>query len=290
MKKKEAIYDWVIYKITSPSGRIYIGKTAHLNKRIESYKCNNCKNQKLLFASIKKYGFDNHVIEIIEAFLGTNSESNIKEIFWIDKYKSNFSKWGEIGNGLNLTDGGEGVKGVKVSEATKEKLRNSHQNNPNRKHKGVKWTKNHRDKVAYSKSLTTTTAWNKGKSYSHLSADERKQRFGKHHLGNTYNKGRKQSPERIKKHADILRGRPHPTLYKPVLQYDLNGFFINEYPSVQEAAKKSGMSRWAVSDILNGKIKKPRKYIFKFKTEIPFYKYKITRRIFKIENIKNIAA
>ena len=41
MKKK-----WVIYKITSPSNRIYIGITSNLKKRLSYYKNNNSTGQK----------------------------------------------------------------------------------------------------------------------------------------------------------------------------------------------------------------------------------------------------
>jgi predicted GIY-YIG superfamily endonuclease len=34
-----------IYKITSPSGRIYIGKTTNLKERLKHYKYLKCKTQ-----------------------------------------------------------------------------------------------------------------------------------------------------------------------------------------------------------------------------------------------------
>jgi len=56
----------VVYKITSPTGRIYIGSTVLLKKRITNYRNNNCKDQPKLYASFIKYGFINHSFEIIE--------------------------------------------------------------------------------------------------------------------------------------------------------------------------------------------------------------------------------
>lgn len=55
-----------IYKITSPTNRIYIGQTISLKKRLSAYKRNDCKGQKRLFNSFNVYGFDNHKFEIIE--------------------------------------------------------------------------------------------------------------------------------------------------------------------------------------------------------------------------------
>lgn len=54
-----------IYKITSPSGRIYIGQSEDINRRFHQYKKLNCKKQWLLYKSFVKYGVDNHIFEII---------------------------------------------------------------------------------------------------------------------------------------------------------------------------------------------------------------------------------
>lgn len=54
-----------IYKITNPNGKIYIGQSIDLNKRLNDYKYLDCKNQIRLYNSLKKYGFQNHKFEII---------------------------------------------------------------------------------------------------------------------------------------------------------------------------------------------------------------------------------
>ena len=54
-----------IYKITSPNGRIYVGQSKNIEKRIKCYKSLNCKGQKLLYRSLLKYGVDKHKFEII---------------------------------------------------------------------------------------------------------------------------------------------------------------------------------------------------------------------------------
>jgi len=55
-----------IYKITSPSGKIYIGSSINIDKRIKYYSSGNCKGQIRLFNSIVKYGWNNHILEILE--------------------------------------------------------------------------------------------------------------------------------------------------------------------------------------------------------------------------------
>ena len=54
-----------IYKITNPKSKIYIGQTIDFERRVYQYKMLNCKEQPKLYNSLKKYGFDNHKIELI---------------------------------------------------------------------------------------------------------------------------------------------------------------------------------------------------------------------------------
>lgn len=55
-----------IYKITSPSNRVYIGQSKDIPDRIKRYKMLRCEKQIRLYASLNKYGFDNHVFEVLE--------------------------------------------------------------------------------------------------------------------------------------------------------------------------------------------------------------------------------
>jgi len=55
-----------IYKITSPSGKIYIGQSTNIEKRVSRYKKLSCEKQVKLYSSLKKYGWDSHKFEIIE--------------------------------------------------------------------------------------------------------------------------------------------------------------------------------------------------------------------------------
>lgn len=55
-----------IYKITSPSNRIYIGQSIDIEKRFYLYSIHSCSKQKRLYNSLLKHGFSNHKIEILE--------------------------------------------------------------------------------------------------------------------------------------------------------------------------------------------------------------------------------
>jgi len=73
-----------IYKITSPSNKIYIGQSININKRFNDYKKVNCKTQIKLYRSFKKYNIENHIFEIIEECL--ESELNTRERYYQDYY------------------------------------------------------------------------------------------------------------------------------------------------------------------------------------------------------------
>jgi predicted GIY-YIG superfamily endonuclease len=87
-----------IYKITSPSNKVYIGSSVNITRRINNYKHKGGKQQTKLYNSLNKYGFENHIIEILEEC--SKNELIIKEKYWVMFYDS-------IKEGLNLQIPGE---------------------------------------------------------------------------------------------------------------------------------------------------------------------------------------
>lgn len=102
-----------IYKIISPSGKIYIGQSVNCYNRVSVYRYGKCRKQYKLYNSILKHGWDNHKFEIIHQC--TREELNDLEVYYIQLYQSFNTK-----HGMNLTSGG-GV--FKMSDETKQKLR-----------------------------------------------------------------------------------------------------------------------------------------------------------------------
>lgn len=119
-----------IYKIISPSGRIYIGQSWDIEGRKRAHR--NSTHNLLLNKSIKKYGFNNHEFNIIHELPKDVEQSilNTYEIFYIAQYKECGFKM------LNLNDGGRGgrqpahiiekaiakLRGRKMSEEQKKKI------------------------------------------------------------------------------------------------------------------------------------------------------------------------
>lgn len=127
-----------IYKITSPSGRIYIGQSIDIERRFSFYQILNCKQQPILYASLKKYGVDNHKFEVIEECLENLLDT--KERFWQNHYDV-------LNGGLNcvLTNTNEETK--RLSKETREKIAKSNT--------GKKFSEDHRKNLSETKKKTT---------------------------------------------------------------------------------------------------------------------------------------
>lgn len=92
-----------IYKITSPTGKIYIGQSINIKRRLARYKSLQCHAQTKLYHSLKKYGFKSHKVEILRECEKT--KLNELEIYYIDLFKTCTSFLG-----LNLRGGGANGK------------------------------------------------------------------------------------------------------------------------------------------------------------------------------------
>lgn len=102
-----------IYKITSPSGRIYIGQSWDIDQRFDYYKRPRCKKQRKLYNSLRKYSSESHIFEIIHELPIDSTQFTIDqyEALYIDLYRSC-----RVGM-LNIRDGGRGGKHSKETKA-----------------------------------------------------------------------------------------------------------------------------------------------------------------------------
>lgn len=77
-----------IYKILSPSGRVYIGQSWNIKNRFQSYGSQHIRRQPKLFASLKKYGKAAHLFEIIHELPKDISQRELDryESFYIDQH------------------------------------------------------------------------------------------------------------------------------------------------------------------------------------------------------------
>lgn len=105
-----------IYKITSPSGRVYVGQSIDIDYRFNSYRLLRCKSQTKLYRSFIKYGFENHILEVVCEC--DEEDLNEKERYYQELYNCIDPKLG-----LNCVLTKTNDKKGRVSEETKQKLR-----------------------------------------------------------------------------------------------------------------------------------------------------------------------
>lgn len=114
----------VIYKVTSPSNKIYIGKTVAPNfsnrKACHEWDAHNPNNKNYhskFSRAIRKYGIDLQW-ELLEEGLEEPALSarETELIAYYNSYKK----------GYNSTLGGEGVPGRQISDETRKKMSDSH--------------------------------------------------------------------------------------------------------------------------------------------------------------------
>lgn len=105
-----------IYKITSPSNKIYIGQSENIEKRFRYYKSLRCKNQIVLYRSFIKYGVENHFFEVIE-------ECEYQNLNERERYYQEF--YNVISVGLNCLLTSTKDKKKVYSKETREKISKS---------------------------------------------------------------------------------------------------------------------------------------------------------------------
>lgn len=104
-----------IYKITSPTGKVYIGQSIRIEQRFQYYKSLQCKEQIKLLRSLQKYSPQNHTFEVIEEC--EESKLNSRERYWQEYYDVLSTK-----KGLNLRYTKIGDRSGIMSEETKDRM------------------------------------------------------------------------------------------------------------------------------------------------------------------------
>lgn len=114
----------VVYKYTSPSGKVYIGQTYRENGRRKDFRLKNrpYSNGHKINNARKKYGPENFTYEVLFEIITDDAEELRKaldqwEMFYIEKYKSYDGKYG-----YNMNKGGAGNAGGYYSPEARAKM------------------------------------------------------------------------------------------------------------------------------------------------------------------------
>jgi len=228
-----------IYKITSPTGRVYIGQAIDIHVRWEkNYKKLQCKKQPRLYNSLLKYSFSQHIFEVVEEC--KVEELNERERYWQDFY----DVLSEKGLNCKLTKAedrsgkwservkekiGKARKGKMHTEDTKQQMREVR--------KGILKTEKHKQAISAS-------AKGKSKSVEHL------QKIG------DANRGRKVTEEFRYKMSSIS------SKYRNIGQYDFEGNLLHIYTTTSEASKQ-GFRRQGIVECLKGIQRSHKGFIWK---------------------------
>lgn len=206
-----------IYKITSPTGRIYIGQSIDCERRKTNYKWGASKNQPRIHYSILKHGWDNHKFEIIHQC--EEEELNDLESYYIELYQSFNMEYG-----LNLQSGGNTYK---WSDESREKASESHKGKLHTEEEKKKMSESNKGRIfseEHRKNISEAAKKRTGQKHS----DETKKKIsksgkGKHHHKhseeakkkmsitrkgkNTWSRGRKLSEETKTKISESNKGK-----------------------------------------------------------------------------------
>ena len=156
-----------IYKITSPSGKVYIGQSRHVLLRWRDHKRDK-KAKSKLFYSLRKHGADAHVFKIIHQL-----PSDIDQII-LDNYEQLYMDLHSSCN-VNLLNLRQAGSRGKLSEEAKAKL-----------------SKSLKGKTPWNKGIKTNhTPWNKGTVGVVKFSDETKRKISEANKGHKNNLGRK---------------------------------------------------------------------------------------------------
>jgi len=231
--------NYTVYKITSPSNKVYIGITKNIIRRFKEYKSLRCKSQILIYNSLKKYGWDSHIKEILFITL-TKEEAIIKEKECVLVNKI-------LNLSLNVSFGGEGANGLKfeLSPLSKPIIQLSIDNKFIKKWSSLREAS---EKLGLSQGNISRAANGNNRSegnYLWLKEED-------------FNKGITRTYE---KNSQIIKSR------KKILQYDKQGNLVKEWESIAEVCKNLKINKSVIHRILNNTTKNSKKYDFKYKCD-----------------------
>lgn len=214
-----------IYKLTSPSGKSYIGQSVNVNVRVRMYRGLHCKSQPSIYNALKKYGFDNFSSEVLWSTNRQHMYTNLQLLLDILE-KKYIEKYDCIDNGYNIMIGGDSY-GNHSSES-KRRIAEAKKIKVNQYDLNGKYIK----------------TWGSAKE----ACD--KLHLNRGHVSQVCSGGRKSSGGymwRFFVNTKDIKPVHRRDSSRSVVQYSLDGKFIKKWGSATEAAKGVGVTRSSIS-------------------------------------------
>lgn len=205
-----------IYKITSPSGKVYIGQSIDIYNRFARYKSLKCASQPRLYNSLLKHSFEKHYFEIIK--ICEHFELNDYERHFQDLYNSS----GVFGLNCLLTKSKD--KSGELNIETKNKIRKANTGNINSTEARKKISIANTGRKLSIETKNKISNSNKG----HYVSEETRQKISQANNGNKYNVGKKLTEETKLKISCKLKGFKHSEITKNKMSKSQIGHFVSE--------------------------------------------------------------
>ena len=146
-------------------------------------------------------------------------------------------------------------KGKHIPEKTRIKISESQKGKYVSEESRKKMSESHKGKKLSDETLKKLSDIRKG----HITTDETKKKISKS------NSGRKRTKEQCKRISDSLIGKfNNKNTSKPILQFTLDGEFIAEYPSINEAKRQLCLNNSHICGVLKGERKSAGGFIWKY--------------------------
>lgn len=251
-----------IYKITSPTGKIYVGQSVDIERRLKSYSKMRCKEQIRLYNSLVKYGFSEHIFEVVEECEVV--DLNTRERHWQDFYDV-LSKDGLNSKLTNTND----KSGVRSEDSLEKQSRSSKIFNKtpegilaqSKRVESLKALyKTEAGNIATAKRISNTdyAARTKNTDYVAKVANTDYSIFQEKRVANI---------DWVSKVANTDYNAIAKKRMRPINQYDLNGILIREWASTKEAGELLGISRGNITNCCKGKYKSVKGFVWEYKNK-----------------------
>ena len=235
-----------IYKIINPKGRIYIGQSTNIEYRKAWYKRMHGSEQPKLYNSIQKYGWENHLFEIIEecSITQLNERETYWKIYYLKLAQNQYSKV----LFCNLYDNGGGP----LSKETKIKMskaRIGYKDSEETKLKKSNSFKGRKGSDTQKKAVSEWWAKNPKRSLEFcIELGKRKSQYPK------------PSPSQQRKNPRLICKSN-----KPICQLDITQNVINTFISIAEASRITGIRGDSISACCREVQKTAGGFIWKYK-------------------------
>jgi group I intron endonuclease len=255
-----------IYKITNPKGKIYIGQSIDIERRLKEYKNIKCLSQRKLRNSIIKYGWENHIVEVIE-------ECSIENLNTIERYWQDY--FNVLQHGLNCRLTQTHDKSGKDSISTKNKKSNSLKKCIIQYDMEGNFIKEW-NSIIEAESILKISKISGACRGTNISIGGFLWRFKSSPLDNNYkfpthkNTNKPKSEQTKERMSNSGKNKPQPPHFsklisKPIVQYDLDGNFIKEWDSITNASISLNIDISSISKCCRNIYKTTSNFKFKYK-------------------------